>query len=271
VLYWAVLLLVFLLLPASPAEAARELVASDDFNRANEDPLSGGGNWGQLHDTSNGDLQVSSNKVISDSTSGSEKTARWVGAGSFTDDQYSSLVISGFGFFGNSYQAGVIARASADTGTGRDYYAYYITDDGDSSKLTKLVKVVNGSETTLASSSIAWTGGDRVEIEVEGTTIRGLKNGVEQHSSTDSALTTGKPGVWMRGDSGVPQGDDWEGGNIPAPITSGRRVTEAGDCRISEAGDRRILEGGAGAGGTCEGGGGGAVPNNMRLLMGVGG
>jgi hypothetical protein len=194
---------------------ARSSVATDDFNRTDEDPLSGSGNWADLN-FNNSRVALVSNKI--QGTHAAHAIARWVGTGTFTDDQYSSLVVATIGGFTQS-EVGVIARASGDTNANRDCYSYRVKDANPPE--TRLVKVVNGTETELNSStSVSWSNGDRIEIECEGTTIRGLKNGTSQYSTTDSSLTTGKPGVhgYNAGtlySAGV-DGDSWEGGNITA-------------------------------------------------------
>ena len=192
---------------------ARTAVATDNFNRADGPGL--GANWTNVGPfaSSSGVMRINSSINIYGG-GGGDCAARWTGAGTFTADQYSSLVVTGVGT--DFSYVGVIARASSDADGNRDYYKYQMRGIFGT---TSLVKVVNGVETTLSATpaTLTWNDGDRIEIECEGTSIRGLKNGVVQHSATDSALTTGVPGVTANHVSIVPPfGDDWEGGNITA-------------------------------------------------------
>lgn len=193
---------------------ARSQVATDDFNRANGGL---GSNWSQLITSST--VQISGNEITG-SHAGTSAIARWNGAGSFADDQYSSLVLAdgdqGSGDYGN----GVVVRASADQDAGVDCYYVYVANG------TVFGKLVDGADTNFASSGVpTWTAGDRLELECEGTTVRVMKNGVALGGSftvTDASLSTGKPGVLGRGDPGIQAADDWEGGSLVAADTGFR-------------------------------------------------
>lgn len=204
---------------------ARTTVASDDFNRANEDPLSGGGNWTQLHNfVFDGNIELVSNHIASQSTGGGGMFARWTGAGSFTADQYAKATIGALAFNGTAYQGGVICRASADVSPNHDFYGIYVSDDSSSSRTTVLFKIVNGTTTILHSDVVTWANGDTVELECEDTTIRGMKNGVAlggSFTTTDASIASGIPGVWISGDSGVPTLDDWDSGNLTTAVADG--------------------------------------------------
>lgn len=189
---------------------ARTSIATDNFNRANG-PL--GANWASLNNANGADPAIQTNVIggaVAGGPGGNAAAARWVGTGTFTDDQYSSIVIVEADTGSANYGMGVVARASADTDAARDYY-YFAAASNDT---YILAKIVNGAETTLASGSQNWVDGDRVEIECQGTTIRGMRNAVTVASVTDSALTTGKPGIAPWGDGFLATGDDWEGGNL---------------------------------------------------------
>ena len=192
---------------------ARSTIATDNFNRADGPGL--GSNWGNVGPfaSSSGVMRINASTVIYGG-GGGDAAARWVGTGTFTNDQYSSLKVTGTGT--DFSYVGVIARASADQDGARDYYQYYMRGIFGT---TQLEKHVNGSITVLDNtpSSLTWNDNDRIEIECEGTAIRGMQNAVTQHSATDSSLTTGAPGVFGSHVSTVaPFGDDWEGGNITA-------------------------------------------------------
>lgn len=199
---------------------ARTLIASDDFNRA-----SLGANWAQCNAIEgsiaiNASTQIYGPNALGD---GARQSARWVGAGSFTDDQYSSLEITLLSNFTTDYGIGVIARASADTNAARDQYVVFVcADSGGPSYTTNFGKVVNGTYTSLHTAAVTWSVGDRVEIECEGTTIRACKNGTPLGGAftvTDTSLTTGVPGVAGSGGATTARGDNWQGGNVTVDDT----------------------------------------------------
>jgi hypothetical protein len=205
---------------------ARTLIASDDFNRA-----SIGANWTQLTAGVNGSMAINaSTEVYAPNTgaNGFRSSARWAGAGTFSNDQYSSLEITLLQNFATDYSIGVIARASADVDANRDYYeAVVLADSAGPNYTTVLAKVVNGTFTSLHSAANAWTVGDRIEIECEGTTIRLCKNGSPLGGSftvTDSAIASGKPGIMGAGGATVARGDNWQGGDLTSVTQSPRSM-----------------------------------------------
>jgi hypothetical protein len=124
-------------------------------------------------------------------------------------------------FQSTGYYIGVAVRCSADTDGARDYYALIVSSDAAGPNYTtRLIKIVNGSATTLHSASVAWASGDTVELEVEGTTLTGMKNGSALGGSftqTDTSLTTGKPGILGATDTDTSAtGKNWVGGNLTA-------------------------------------------------------
>lgn len=198
----------------------RTSIATDNFNRAGP---ALGSDWASLNDNW-GSPQITASTLVYggvSQTDNNRQVARWVGAGTFTNDQYSSLVISSLAFNTGSFAHGVVVRASADVNANRDFYQACVEEDSSGPNYTtRLAKFVNGTYTLLHSASVAWTVGDRIELEVEGTTLRVCKNGTPLGGSftqTDSDLSTGNPGIAVSGDATVTS-DDWEGGNITAAV-----------------------------------------------------
>lgn len=189
---------------------ARVSIATDNFNRAGP---ALGADWGQVGAGAGSGENVQITASTKFYGAGASCSARWIGAGTFTADQYSSAVILGFGVDFN--YVGVIARASADQDAARDHYIFRVRGITNAMELTK---VVNGTDTSLATGTGSFTSGDRIEIECEGTAIRGLRNGSVVLSATDASIATGLPGIHVTSSGGVaePFGDDWEGGNITA-------------------------------------------------------
>lgn len=190
---------------------ARDVIATDNFNRA-----SLGADWAQLYPF-NGSLVINSSIRLSSDTSSlasSSTAGRWVGAGTFTDDQYAKIAIKFLDDISTSHWGGVIVRASADQDSARDFYYAIVESSGAGPNYTTRVgKIVNGTHTSLATSSVAWAVNDTIELEVEGSALRVFKNGTQitALNVTDTALTTGKPGAITNQFFYL---DDWEGGNI---------------------------------------------------------
>jgi hypothetical protein len=185
-------------------------VATDAFTEAD-----GGvpANFTSL-DGVNGEVQIVGNKFHSPygAYSGAVRTA-----GSYSNDQYSSVVLSGFSGVLNGDVIGVIWRASTDIDTARDFYFAYVTDNA--TPTVTYGKVVNGTTTnfSLDSTVTTWANGDVLRGYAIGTTVAIQKNGTDLLSTTDAALSTGRPGILARvGGNDVLRGDDWEGGDATA-------------------------------------------------------
>lgn len=199
---------------------ARTSIATDNFNRSSL----GTSNWAQLNTALGGDVKITaSTKIVGQFALQSVHqacVARWIGAGTFTSDQYSKVAIDTIANVSTNSGIGAVCRASSDTGANKDFYELYVDGGviGGNVYLTSLAKWVNGTRTVLYSNNETWVNTDTVELECEGTTIRGMRNGSSLGSSwivTDSSIATGNPGVTTAG-TGIIIGDDWEGGNIAA-------------------------------------------------------
>ena len=191
----------------------RTQVQTDNFNRAG---TSLGSNWAQLNPGSCRVDLIASTYVEGSHYAGAiaeSGAARWVGSGSFSDDQYSEITLSNVGSSSSSTYMGVIIRASGDTDSAADFYAGFYIDDGSGS--WKLGKVVNGSWTQLASGTSSWSNSDKISVTAIGTALKLYQNTSQLASVTDSALSTGKPGVFANVPSAV-RGDNWEGGDVTA-------------------------------------------------------
>lgn len=206
---------------------ARVLVASDVFDYANGDlETVASGIWRSIW-AFFGNANVVGNVVKGGNSAGGGE--RYVGAGSFTAAQYAKITFAGLAFT-NDY-VGVLLRASAEYDDGntntRDTYGVRMRDDngGDpGNRLTEIYKTINGTTTVLASGRYSWGNADTLEGEVDGTTIRAMKNGAVLFTATDSDLADGRPGFLSVGaDCSV---TSWEGGNLvadAAAVVSRRR------------------------------------------------
>lgn len=215
---------------------ARTPVQNDNFNRSSL----GTSNWAQLNTAAAGDITIYSSTVFGNQyglqATEQRGAARWIGAGSFSSDQYSEITLVSIINVNVDSSLGVIVRASADTGTGRDYYEAVVVANGASgaNHTTHLCKYANGTRYVLNSAQQVWANGDKLSIEAEGSVIRLCRNGTPLGGSwtvTDdgssyggAVLSGGQPGVTASSASGAGliEGDDWEGGNLSSgtPATS---------------------------------------------------
>jgi hypothetical protein len=180
---------------------------TDTFNRANENPLSGGGNWASLPGADA--LQIISSEI----TSQDYDTAYMIYTGAtFNSNQYSEITVSNSTGF--NYNIGAIVRAAADGSQG-----YRVRSEGDS--WTHIEKWYGGwgvSEDYSPPVSYTPQIGDVIGIEAEGdassTTIRFYVNSTVRITwvDTSSPVTGGYPGVCMQDYD--QRADNWEGGNL---------------------------------------------------------
>ena len=128
--------------------------------------------------------------------------------GSFANDQYAEAKIVQVG--SASQYMGVCVRS----GNG-DAYAFVV--DGINYLMWKLIGY--GGYTQLAFAALAVVAGDTIRLEASGTTLTAKLNGSTVTTVTDSALTSGRPGV--AGQGGAASGtytllDDWVGDDLTA-------------------------------------------------------
>ncbi len=207
-----------LLLPGLAFGQTRTPVATDNFNRA-----SLGANWTSLNPNWGDPTTTASTFLVGVTTDalGNEQAARWDGTGTFSNNQYSQLLIQNLDWLSSTYNIGVICRADSATNGSRDYYFLAIESSVNGppfSAPTILGEVNNGTVTEHNRANVSWTDtSDTMGIDCDGTTIAGVKNGTRLGGAftiTDATLTTGKPGILITGSSSYPQGDNWEGGDI---------------------------------------------------------
>ncbi len=193
-------------------------VATDNFNRA-----SLGSDWAQLLGfTSGGDVAIQSSTYVSGTSNNTDTTdvcaARRI-TETFSNDQYAEIaILGGIGNNGGNYRLGVIVRASADTEGARDFYGLEVLMDGTgnpANRTWKIFKTVNGTKTTITSGSVSCGTGTKIALAVKGDKLRAYKDRVQVLTEqTDTALTTGKPGMLFSGGSTDPTGDTWESGDV---------------------------------------------------------
>jgi len=198
---------------------ARTRVNLDDLNRA-----SLGSNWDQMNTWAGGTATIAGSTVLQGAGVGGLtqwSIIRWVGAGSFGDEQYAEAQTTALDWQTTAYGSAAIINMSADvnsSGAEMDFYAAVVFDDAASgaNHTTGIYKVVNGTATLQgATVSMTWTVNDLVGIERVGNVLHFCKNGVSQYNRTDSGtpLTGGAPAFALAGGGVATRLDNLDIGN----------------------------------------------------------
>lgn len=172
-------------------------MASDNFNRADEDPIAG--NWTIVE----GNVRLVSNTMAGPSAPAD--SLAYYNADTPQNDQFSEIVAA----TPSNNDWGVACRISA----GANGYVFEVFD-----ATPQFAKIVSGTFTQLNTLS-PWTNvaaADVVRIEAAGTTLRAKVNGVEVGGSplTDSSIASGGAGAFFF-DNNV-RLDNWQGGSLAA-------------------------------------------------------
>jgi hypothetical protein len=154
------------------------VVATDDFNRADANPI--GGNWVTI--TGWNALQIVSNTARRTSgNSGARYNA------SFLNDQYAQAKIASI-----STDNGVLVRCASAAAT---FYTWSFYGGGE------VWKNVSGTWTKLADRDATFNIGDVMRIEVSGTAISVYVNGSKIGANvTDTSIASGQAGLAIESD-----------------------------------------------------------------------
>lgn len=186
------------------------LPATDAFTGTNGTALpTYSASWTNIHGSG---IEIQGNAAETAAGGGAVCICRW-NADTFNNDQYAFVVLDSAA---NTHgQIGPSVRVSADTGAGRDYYAYEISAAG-----REFYKYVNGTYTGLGANITSNTAanGDIARLEASGTTITPKYNGATDTGMgavTDSSLAAGNGGIsgWDDGGASV-RAANWEAGNL---------------------------------------------------------
>lgn len=199
--------------------------ALDNFNRANENPLSLAGNWDSPHATH---FKIVSNQLqnIGGGSAGDEWYVYW--NDTFSNDQFSQIQI-----ISKVDTMGVTVRGS---GTATNYYAIQSFNGLD------LFKYVSASYTHLGGDTgYAWTANDYARLTASGTTLTAYADSsttptTQKAQVTDSTFTGGFPGIYGFG-YGVNTYDNWSGGDLSSgpielDVTGSGGVTFGGSAPV---------------------------------------
>lgn len=189
--------------------------ASDNFNTGTG-ALSA--SW-TLIDPGSANLRVLSNECAPNAP-GSDG-GNWWNADTFGPDQFSqfTMVSPVGGSASDGVGFGVILRASGAAGSGT---FYRIVANAAGSGNIEIGRRATGAYTFIAtrSSASAFVNGDVLRAEVQGTTIRVYRNGVQAGADiTDANIATGQPGLGYSSTMTSGSMDDWSGGDLVAATT----------------------------------------------------
>jgi hypothetical protein len=181
---------------------------SDDFNRADQTPLSG--NWTTI--TGLNPLQLLSNRVTSNVV-GTAGDMRY-NAASFPNDQWAQISLPAFSNAANCF-GGVLLRASAVAGT--DYRVFL-----QSSGQFFIQKYLTGTPTTLKTAAYAVAPNDIVTASAIGTQISIYDNGNLLWTLSDATTAAGSAGAIIDAVTSLANaaGDNWVAGSVTNPIVS---------------------------------------------------
>jgi peptidoglycan/xylan/chitin deacetylase (PgdA/CDA1 family) len=179
----------------------------DNFNRGNENPLSGGGNWSALQ---GGGAQLLNNAVASSGTGTS--TSGWKTSYTGDVEARATVLIS-------SNNAGLMTDASLN-GAGQLSGYLWQWEGGNSPATFTLYREDANVFTMLARfNGFLLDPGDRLALQVIGSSVQGwvyhLGSWQQVASATDTTYRTGKIGLRVRGTT--PIVDDFGGGPVQAP------------------------------------------------------
>ena len=176
-------------------------LASDNFTRANENPLSNGGNWTALPGDCN--LQVVSDLAESAST-GSNCGAYYSGV-SPNANQYSAVTVPTLGG-----TVAVLLRAASSS----NHYEIFANNGFSNTSITTS-RVVSGTYHQINQvTGINMTAGQVLLAQISGSTITVFVNGVQVDQQTDSSLASGNIGFQIFSSSpGDTTVSNWAGGN----------------------------------------------------------
>ena len=178
---------------------ATQQLASDDFNRANENPITG--NWTSGTSTFT-DPQIVSN-VVQGVTASADGSA-FYNAITWPDDQYAELKITSLNVPGDG---GPAVRLSAADKTG---YIFSVDTNGTQ---YNIIKYVAGSGTNLSGTiGRTFIVGDIVRIEARGSSISVFHNNVQFFSVADGSIAAGNAGLFIFDNAADFTLDSWAGG-----------------------------------------------------------
>lgn len=198
-----------------PVLATEYAKYSDPFTRADNADL--GADWDAGY-TSQAALQIVGNRVRA-TTLGTE-SMETVNAATLTDSKWASVTLATWTGAVGTY-AGVYLQTTAPA-TETGYKLVAALNDGGAR--TYLTKVTAGADTTLAQeNTTTWAATDILKLYAIGTRLIGRRNGVSVLTAVDSALASGRVGLYGfvggGGSLANMELDSFAAGDFTAPAT----------------------------------------------------
>ena len=182
-------------------------LAADNFTRANENPLSGGGKWSAITITGFGAVQLLSNQVVPTVVNLQDNSA-YTGI-AWPNDQYAEIVVA-------ADATGCTIGACCRMSTGNMYYTQVVGPLGVGTATQYISKYVANAGTNIVNIPVTLAVGSVVRLEVQGTTLTAKINGVTMLTTTDASLASGSAGLFAYGTPGVANAAIayWDAGSI---------------------------------------------------------
>jgi len=177
-------------------------VATDDFDRTDEDPL--GSPWTDLGFAAGDTLRVVSNECGKGSGDGQGETCFYYSGAATTDNQYAQQTVTTLGTLTDQ---GPAVQVLSSGGENFYWFAGFSAEE-------QIARFLAGNYSNIATLSISDIAADdvvRIEIDEDGN-IEVFINGSSGGTVTDANITGGQPGIFVFEDNC--RLDDWSGGDL---------------------------------------------------------
>lgn len=195
---------------------ARTTLASDNFNRADANPLDG--SWTQLASGGGfGPAQLVSNAV--EGASAGVNADSWFNGISWPNDQWAQITVIGLS---NSF-IGISLRQS--TSGAETAYRFVFGQGSTGGSVPYIIQLANaGSFSTLRSGSATLNNGDLISAEAIGTTLNFYVGASLIDSVSDATIASGAAGFMIAPISSTGNAilDDFSGGSFSAAGNNNR-------------------------------------------------
>lgn len=183
-------------------ETGRYRNYTDNFNRA-DNAVELGPDW----NTRQGSLRIINNEFYgSGSCSYGDVDSSIV---DFSDDHSAQVTVKALG------TADLVGPAVRVTANG----CYAIKADGVNASDRRIQYISGTTLTTIGTVNIVPVVGDILKLTVQGSVITAYQNGVQVDQVSNTAWTTGQPGVfYVRGNLNVSKGDDFYAEDLNSPL-----------------------------------------------------
>jgi hypothetical protein len=178
-------------------------LASDNFTRANERPLSGGGNWSTP--SGYGSLTILSNHLVAPASGYTPSMELWA-ALTWPNDQYCEVTIAD-----QSQMASPVVRGTSSGGYMIVFVPGFIFWIEERPTQTIIAEGIPPASVSV---------GDVMRLEVQGTRLKAYYNGVLLASGTSSTYTSGSAGIYGYGSNSLGQLSNWDAGSIGTGVAT---------------------------------------------------